>query len=70
MGIGNMQEKAIVYFVVVYLACWFIDLAVIVAYSPVFLIGPTFKLIIVLICLIFVLINLAKARWLTVTGVR
>ena len=65
-----MQEKAIVYFVVAWLGCWLVDLVMIVVNSPVLLIDPTLKLIIVLVCLLFVLVNLAKARWLTVTGVR
>jgi len=59
-----MQEKSIVYFVVAYLACWLVDLVIIAARSPVVLIDPILKLIIVLVCLIIVLVGLAKARWL------
>lgn len=58
-----MQERAIVYFVVAWLACWLVDLIVIVARGPV-LIDPILKLIIVLACLIWVLIGLSRARWL------
>jgi len=58
-----MQERAIVYFIVAWLACWLVDLVIIVARGPV-MIDPILKLIIVLICLIMVLVGLAKARWL------
>jgi len=58
-----MQEKSIVYFIVAYLACWLVDLIIIVARGPV-LIDPILKLIIVLVCLIVILIGLGKARWL------
>jgi hypothetical protein len=58
-----MQEKAIVYFVVAWLACWLVDLVIIVARGPV-LIDPILKLIIVLVCLIVILVNLGKAGWL------
>jgi hypothetical protein len=58
-----MQEKAIVYFVVAWLACWAIDLAIFVARSPV-LLDPILKLIIVVMCLIVVLIGLSKVNWL------
>lgn len=58
-----MQEKAIVYFVVAWLACWLVDLIVIVARGPV-LIDPILKLVIVLVCLIVVVIGLARHAWL------
>ena len=58
-----MQEKAIVWFVVAYLACWAVDLIVIVARGPL-LIDPILKLLIVLICLVVILIGLARAGWL------
>ena len=59
----DMQEKAIVYFIVAWLACWLVDLIIIVARGPV-LIDPILKLVIVLACLIIVLVGLAKVRWL------
>ena len=58
-----MQERAIVYFVIAWLACWLVDLIVIVARGPV-LIDPILKLVIVLACLIWVLVGLSRARWL------
>jgi len=58
-----MQEKAIVYAVIAWLACWCVDLVVIVARGPV-LIDPVLKLLIVLVCLIVVLLGLAKHGWL------
>jgi hypothetical protein len=58
-----MQERAIVYFVVAWLACWLVDLIVTVARGPV-LIDPILKLLIVLVCLIIVLIGLARHAWL------
>jgi hypothetical protein len=58
-----MQEKAIVYFVVAWLSAWVIDLVMVVARGPV-LIDPIIKLIVVLICLIIVLVTLARANWL------
>jgi hypothetical protein len=58
-----MQEKAIVYFVVAWLACWLVDLVVIVARGPV-LIDPILKLVIVLVCLIVVVLGLARHGWL------
>jgi hypothetical protein len=61
-----MQEKAIVYAVIAWLACWLVDLIVIVARGPV-LIDPILKLIIVLVCLIIVAIGLARHGWLLTT---
>ena len=58
-----MQERAIVYFVVAWLACWLVDLIVIVARGPV-LIDPILKLVIVLICLAIILFGLSHNRWL------
>jgi hypothetical protein len=58
-----MQERAIVYGVIAWLACWLVDLVIIVARGPV-LIDPILKLIIVLLCLIAVLIGLARHGWL------
>jgi hypothetical protein len=58
-----MQERAIVYAIVAWLACWLVDLIVIVARGPV-LIDPILKLVIVLLCLVIVLIGLARHAWL------
>jgi hypothetical protein len=58
-----MQQVAIYYFVVAYLACWLVDLIVIVARGPV-LIDPILKLAIVLVCLIAVLFQLPRHGWL------
>ena len=58
-----MQERAIVYFAVAWLACWLVDLLIIVARGPV-LIDPILKLIIVLLCLVMVLFGLVRNRWL------
>ena len=61
-----MQEKAIVYFVLAWLACWLVDLVVIVARGPV-LIDPILKLVIVLMCLIVIMVGLARHGWLLAT---
>jgi hypothetical protein len=58
-----MQERAIVYFVVAWLACWLVDLVIVVARGPV-MIDPILKLIIVLVCLVIVLVGLARHGWL------
>jgi hypothetical protein len=58
-----MQEKAIVYYVVALLACWLVDLVIIVARGPL-MIDPIVKFIIVLLCLIVVMIGLARRGWL------
>lgn len=58
-----MQERAIVYFIVAWLACWAVDLIVVVASTPP-AIDPILKLLIVLICLIVVLVGLARHGWL------
>ncbi len=58
-----MQERAIVYFVVAWLACWLIDLVIIVVRGPV-LIDPILKLLVVLVCLVIVLVGLARHAWL------
>jgi hypothetical protein len=58
-----MQEVAIVYFVVAWLAAWLVDLIVTVARGPV-LIDPILKLIIVALCLGVVLVRLFRSGWL------
>jgi len=58
-----MQERAIVYFVVAWLACWLVDLVIVVARGPV-MIDPILKLIIVLVCLVIILVGLARHGWL------
>ena len=58
-----MQEVAIVYFIIAWLACWLVDLIIIVARGPV-LIDPILKLTIVLVCLLIVLLRLAKLGWM------
>lgn len=58
-----MQEIAIVYGVVAWLACWLIDLIITVARGPL-LIDPILKLIIVLACLLIILVRLARHGWL------
>jgi hypothetical protein len=58
-----MQEKAIVYGVVAWLACWLVDLIIIVARGPV-LIDPILKLIIVLVCLAIILLGLSRHGYL------
>ncbi|HTB46470.1 MAG TPA: hypothetical protein VK741_22810 [Acetobacteraceae bacterium] len=61
-----MQEKAIVYAVIAWLACWLVDLIVVVARGPV-MIDPILKLLVVLVCLIIVLVGLARHGWLLAT---
>jgi hypothetical protein len=58
-----VQEIAIVYFVVAWLAAWDIDLAVIVARGPL-TVDPALKFVVVTICLVVVLVKLARAHWL------
>ena len=58
-----MQELAIVYGIVAWLAAWDIDLAVIVARGPL-TVDPVLKFIVVTICLVVVLVKLARAHWL------
>jgi hypothetical protein len=58
-----MQERAIVYFIVAWLACWLVDLILVVARGPV-MIDPILKLVIVLVCLIIVLVALSRHGWL------
>jgi hypothetical protein len=58
-----MLERAVVYFVVAWLACWTVDLIVAVARGPV-TIDPILKLLIVAVCLIIVMIGLARHGWL------
>lgn len=57
-----MQECAITYGVVAWLACWLVDLTTIVARS--LAIEPVLKLVIVLLCLAIVLASLNRNRWL------
>jgi len=59
-----VQEFTIVYFIVAWLGCWAIDLTVLVARSPAIPIDPVLKLIVVLVCLILILIKLARHGWL------
>lgn len=58
-----MQELAIVYGVIAWLAFWVLDLVIIVARGPV-LIGPILKLVVVVICLAIILVRLARHGWL------
>jgi hypothetical protein len=58
-----MQEVAIYYFVVAWLACWLVDLTLIVARGPV-MIDPIPKFVIVLLCLIAVVVRLPRHGWL------
>ena len=58
-----MQEVAIVYWVIAYLACWGVDLAVLVARGPL-TIDSILKLVIVTVCLVVVLVKAAKVHWL------
>jgi hypothetical protein len=58
-----MQERAIVYFVVAWLACWFVDLLFIVLRAPASA-DPVLKLIIVACCLFIVVFTLARAGWM------
>jgi len=58
-----MQEVAITYFVVAWLACWGIDLAVILARGPL-MTDPALKFIIVIVCLVVVLMRLMRIGWL------
>jgi hypothetical protein len=58
-----VQEKAIVYYVVAMLGCLLIDLIVVVARGPI-MIDPILKLLLVAVCLIAVVIGLARHGWL------
>ena len=58
-----MQEKAIVFGVIAWLACWLVDLIIIVARGPV-MIDPILKLVIVLVCLIVILVGLGRHGWM------
>jgi len=59
-----MQECAISWFIVAWLGCWAVDLIIAVLRSPVFLVDPVVKLIIVAIALVFVLHSMIKHGWL------
>jgi hypothetical protein len=58
-----MQEIAIVYGIVAWLACWLVDLIITVARGPM-LADPILKLVIVAVCLIIVLMRLFRHGWL------
>jgi hypothetical protein len=58
-----MQERAIVYFVVAWLACWLVDLLIQITSRPLML-DPMLKAIIVLICLAIIIFGLSRNRWL------
>ena len=58
-----MLEFAVFYYVVAVLACWEIDLIILVARSPVVPIDPVIKLVIVLVCLVFLLWRMGRAPW-------
>jgi hypothetical protein len=58
-----VQEIALVYFIVAWIACWAIDLIVAVARGPL-LIDPILKLIVVLLCLAVVVLQLSRHGWL------
>ena len=58
-----MQEIAIVYGIIAWLACWLVDLIIIVARGPL-LIDPILKLVIVLVCLLIIVVRLARHGWM------
>jgi hypothetical protein len=58
-----MQERAIVYAVVAWLACWLVDLLIQLSSRPLML-DPILKAIIVLICLAIILFGLSRHGWL------
>jgi hypothetical protein len=58
-----MQEIAIAYVVVAWLTAWEVDLAVLVSRSPL-TVDPALKFVVVTICLLVVLVKLARAHWL------
>ncbi len=59
-----MQERAIVWFVFAYLACWTVDLFVLVIRGPL-LVDPILKLVFVLVSLVVVVIGMARLGWWT-----
>jgi hypothetical protein len=59
-----MQERAIVFFIFAYLACWVVDLVILVARGPL-LVDPVLKLIIVLFSLVIVVIGMTRQGWWT-----
>jgi hypothetical protein len=61
---GEQVFLPIFYFVVAWLACWAIDLIVLVARSPAIPIDPVLKLVVVLVCLVFLLIRVGRAGWI------
>jgi len=58
-----MQERAIVWFVIAWLACWDIDLLIVIARGPL-LIDPILKFIVVTIALVMVLWSMMRNHWL------
>jgi hypothetical protein len=58
-----MMEKAIVYGVVAWLACWLVDLLIQLSSRPLML-DPILKAIIVVICLAIILLGLSRHGWL------
>ena len=63
-GTVLMQERAIVFFIFAYLACWVVDLVILVARGPL-LVDPVLKLIIVLFSLVIVVIGMTRQGWWT-----
>jgi len=59
-----MQERAIVWFIFAYLACWAVDLFITVIRGPL-LVDPVLKLIIVLLSLVVIVIGMSKSGWWT-----
>lgn len=58
-----MQQVAIVYAIIAWLACWLVDLIVIVVTRPIYF-DTLAKLIIVLVCLLIILFQNSRNRWL------
>jgi hypothetical protein len=59
-----MQERALVWFIFAYLACWTVDLFIAVIRGPL-LVDPVLKLIIVLLSLVVIVIGMSKSGWWT-----
>jgi hypothetical protein len=59
----GMLTTAVAYYVVAILSAWSIDLIVTVARGPV-MIDTILKLICVILCLVMVLVGLARHKWL------
>jgi hypothetical protein len=58
-----VQEIAIVFVVVAWLTAWDVDLAVLVSRGPL-TVDPAIKFVVVTVCLVVVLVKLARAHWL------